>query len=143
MDIKAEILREHSKAQTLKIVDFIGNNQDRFDELIVLILGGEKIIAQRASWVMSYCVEAYPKLILPHLKKLLENLNNPVHAAVKRGTLKSLEYIDVPEDLLGLVAEIGFDFLDSPKEAIATRVFSMNALYKVCLKEPELSNELN
>ena len=142
MNIKAEILKEHSKEQTLKIAEYIGNDPGRFDELITLILKDEKIIAQRAAWIMSYAVEAHPSLMIPHLKDLLENLRNPVHDAIKRGTIKSLEYIEIPEELMGLVADICFEFLESPKEAIATRVFSMSALYKVCQKEPELSNEL-
>ncbi len=142
MDIKAAILKDHSKPQILKIVDYIASDQQRFDEMIELILKGDKKIAQRVSWAMSYCVEAYPGLIISHLESLMENLRNPVHDAIKRNTLRSLEYVEIPEDLMGLVADICFEFLDSPKESIATRVFSMTALYKICQKEPELSNEL-
>jgi len=142
MDIKAEILKEHSKIQTLKIVRYIGNDQSRFDKLIDELLKGEKKVAQRAAWIMSYSVAAQPSLIIPHLEALFENLRNPVHDAIKRGTIRSLEYIEIPEELFGLVADICFEFLDSPKESIAVRVFSMSALYKVCQKEPELSNEL-
>ncbi len=142
MDIKAEILKEHSKEQTIKIASYIGNNQNRFDELIALMLKGEKKVAQRAAWIMNYCVEAKPDIINPHIEELLHNLQNPVHDAIKRNTLRALEYIEISEDLMGLIAEICFEFLDSTKESIATRVFSMSALYKVCQKEPGLSNEL-
>ena len=57
MDLKTEIIKEHSKAQTLKIVHHIGSDQKRFDELVKLILENEKIVTQRAAWVMSNCIE--------------------------------------------------------------------------------------
>ena len=142
MNIKAELLKEHSKPQTIKIVRYIGSHQSRFDELLDLVLNADRKIAQRASWVMTHCVEANPQLIIPHLTTLLKNLQNPVHDAIKRNTLRSLEFVDIPENVMGLAAEICFDFLDSTKEAVATRVFSMSALYKICQSEPELSDEL-
>jgi len=142
MDIKAETAKEHSKLQTQKITCYIGNDQSRFGELIALVLGEDPKIAQRAAWTMSQCLESNPNLIFPHLKVLLENLRNPVHDAIKRNTIRALDLIEIPEDLLGLVADICFDFLDSTKESIAIRVFSMTALFKVCQQEPELSNEL-
>ena len=142
MNIKAEIIKEHSKSQTMKVVQYIGKDQTRFDELIEILLKDEKKLAQRAAWIMSNCVEAEPSLIIPHLEDLLNNLRNPVHDAIKRNTIRALEYIEIPEDLMGLVADICFEFLDSTKETIATRVFSMTALLKVCQQEPELSNEL-
>ena len=101
MDIKAEILKEHSKIQTLKIVRYIGNDQSRFDKLIDELLKGEKKVAQRAAWIMSYSVAAQPSLIIPHLEALFENLRNPVHDAIKRGTIRTLEYIEIPEELMG------------------------------------------
>ncbi len=142
MNLKTELLREHSKPQTMKIVAYIGSDQSRFGELIVLVLGEDSKIAQRAAWTMSHCLETSPNLIIPHLKVLLENLRNPVHDAIKRNTIRALDLIEIPEDLLGLVADICFEFLDSTKESIAIRVFSMTALFKVCQQEPELSSEL-
>ncbi len=142
MDLKTEILQQHSKPQTMKIVAYIGNNQTRFDELVGLLLNGENLVAQRAGWVLRYCVEARPMFIIPHLEKLIENLNKPVHNAVKRNTVKVLTFVDIPEQLSGKVADICFEYLASPKEAIAIRVFAMEVLLALCKKEPELAQEL-
>ena len=38
MDIKAALLEEHSKAQALRIVKYIGTDQKRFDTLMNLSL---------------------------------------------------------------------------------------------------------
>ena len=48
MNLRSEILAEHSKAQTNKIIEWVGNSQQRFDELINLFLGDEYRITQRA-----------------------------------------------------------------------------------------------
>lgn len=142
MDLKAEILREHSKAQTMKIVDYIGSNQGRFDELVKLFLEGEYRITQRAAWALRFYAEAEPKLLIPHLKDLVDNLQHPVHDAIKRNTIKVLTFVEIPDNLLGKVADICFEFLASQKEAIAVRIFSMEVLYKICQREPDLANEL-
>ena len=142
MDLKAEILREHSKAQTMKIVDYIGSNQNRFDDLVKLFLEGEYRVTQRAAWALRFCAEADSALILPHLRALIENLKHPLHDSNKRNTIKVLTFVDIPEGLLGELADICFGFLASPKEAIAIRVFSMEVLYKICQLKPDLANEL-
>jgi len=142
MDIKAELLAEHSKTQAQRITDYIGNSQKRFDELMRLFLEEEYRVTQRAAWVVQFAAEAHPKLLKKHLKKVVENLNNPVNDAVKRNTLRILQFWDLPENLQGIAAEICFGFLDDPKEAVAIRVFSMTVLYNICVKEPELANEL-
>jgi len=36
MNLRAEILKEHSKAQCVRIVKWIGNNEERFDALMQL-----------------------------------------------------------------------------------------------------------
>ncbi|MEM1324034.1 MAG: hypothetical protein AAGG75_27480 [Bacteroidota bacterium] len=143
MDIKAALLAEHSKAQTLMIVDYIGDDQGRFDELLGLFLGEEYRVTQRAAWVVSHCAEVRPQLVRHHLKTVLDNLERPgLHDAVKRSTTKFLSEIELPEELLGQAATLCFDLLASPTEAVAIRVHAMTVLYNICLKEPDLADEL-
>src|ERR1019366_7428933 len=59
MDLQNVILEEHSKKQCTKIVEWVGNNQEKFDELFDLFLNGEYRITQRAAWPLSYCVIKY------------------------------------------------------------------------------------
>lgn len=142
MDLKAELLWEHSKPQTMKIVNYIGDNEELFAELIALFLGEEYRVTQRAAWAIRFCAEAHPELIVPHLPAMVENLQRTNHDSIKRNTIKVLTFIDIPEALLGEVATVCFDFLASPKEAIAIRVFSMEVLFKICQREPDLAEEL-
>ena len=50
MNLREALLKEHSKKQMLKIVKYIGNDQQRFDELMKLFLESEYRITQRAAW---------------------------------------------------------------------------------------------
>jgi hypothetical protein len=142
MNLRETILKEHSKKQTLKIVKYVGDDQERFDELMKLFLGNEYRVTQRTAWAVSYCVEAHPELIKKHLKKIILNLKNPVHDAVKRNTIRLLQFIEIPSVLHGITTDICFQFLNDLKEPIAERVFSMTVLCNICKKHPELSNEL-
>ena len=142
MNIKEEILKEHSKTQTLKIAYFIGDNKTRFATLMQLFLYDDLRISQRSSWVVGHCAAQHPELILPYLEKMIDNLENDVHSAVKRNTVRIMQDIELPEKLLGKTVDICFRLLDDPQEAIAVRVFSMQVLYNICLREPDLKEEL-
>ena len=74
MNLREEILKEHSKKQCGKIVDWIGNDQKRFDELFQLFLNDENKVVQRASWPLSYCVMAHPEFIQKHWNKFIKNI---------------------------------------------------------------------
>lgn len=142
MNIHEQLLQEHSKAQTERIVEYIGHNKERLEELMHLFLGHEALITQRAAWVVGYVGEHHPQLMSPYLKGMIENLKKDVHAAVKRNTLRVLQGIDIPEDLMGELADTCFDLLSEAEEPVAIKVFSMVVLYNMALKEPDLKNEL-
>lgn len=92
---------------------------------------------------MTYCVERHPKLIQPHLKTVLAHLKKPgIHDAVKRNTIRLLQFIDIPKRFHGQVADICFAYLQNNREAVAIRVFSMSVLHQIARQNPELKHEL-
>lgn len=144
MKLRDAILKEHSKAQKDKIVAWVGNSQSRFDELINLMLQDkdEKVI-QRATYPMSYCVEAYPSLITKHLDKLLKNLSNrKQHNAVFRNTMRALELITIPEKYHGVIMNFCFDSIQSPDEHIAVKAHALTILDKLARIYPDIAPEL-
>lgn len=143
MNLQKEILKEHSKAQANKLADYVGNNASRFKFLIDIYLVGPYRVTQRAAWPLSICAERHPDLILPHLKKLLDFLSKPgIHDSVKRNTIRLLQFIEIPKRNYGQVVELCFGYLQSKKEPIAVKVFSMTVLSKIIKDEPDLRNEL-
>jgi len=100
-------------------------------------------VSQRAAAIVNYCAQKYPILIAPYLEQMIDNLSNVnLHDAVKRNTVRILQFIDIPEKLMGKTANVCFDFLKSGTEPIAVKCFSMSVLYNISKKNPGLNNEL-
>lgn len=143
MNIKDALLAEHSKAQCNRIVNWVGDNQKRFDDLFALFTGVEYRVIQRAAWPVSYCVEAHPSLIKKHLGKLIKHMQDPrVHGAVKRNSLRLLQHIDIPEKYQGELMNICFDYITRINEAAAVKAFALTVLDNLSRLYPEIDHEL-
>lgn len=136
-------MAEHSKRQTMAIVEFIGDDPKRFAELMKLFFAGDYRLTQRAAWPMNYCAEQHPKLILPYLPKLLACLDREdMHVAVKRNVMRLLQTIEIPKRLTGKVYAHAVDLLDNADEPIAVRCFALTVAARIAKSEPDLLNEL-
>jgi len=76
VDLRSELLFEHSKAQCNKIVEWVGDSEKRFEELFELFLNDVYRVTQRAAWPVSYCVIAHPRFIRHNFPKLIKKLKN-------------------------------------------------------------------
>lgn len=143
MNLREEILREHSKAQCSKIVEWVGNSTERFNELFNLFLNDEYRVTQRAAWPLSYCVERNPNFIQKNFSKLLKNLQKPkLHDSIKRNSVRLLQHVDIPEKYQGEVMNICFEYLESPTEAVAIKAFSLTVLGNLAKQYPEIIPEI-
>ena len=143
MDLRSEILAEHSKRQTAKIVDWVGDDPKRFAELMRLFLGDVYRITQRAGWPLSNCVEKHPDLIKPYFGKLLKQLErDDVHTAVRRNVVRLLQFVEVPKRYEGRIFDACYALLDDPNEPVAVRCFSMSVAANIATDSPELLDEL-
>ncbi|HKQ74593.1 MAG TPA: hypothetical protein VJ810_12955 [Blastocatellia bacterium] len=143
MDIRQALMDEHSKRQTMAIVDFIGNDAKRFAELMKLFFAGDNRLTQRAAWPMNYCAERHPELIYPYLPKLLDCLKrDDMHDAVKRNVVRLLQYIEIPRRLIGKVYAHCVDLIDDAYEPVAVRAFALTVAARIAKSEPDLMNEL-
>ncbi len=143
MDIRRSLEKGHSKTNTQTIVNYIGSDKVKFSHLMDVYLAGPYRITQRAAWPMSICAEVHPELIHPYLKKILNFCERPdVHDAVKRNTVRILQFISIPRKHQAQVINLCFKFLQDKKEPIAVRVFAMSVLGDLTLEQPDLKNEL-
>ena len=143
MDLRSEILKEHSKNQSDKIAEWIGSDKKRFSALLEILLHGEDLLVQRSSWIVSNVAERHPEIVAPHLKKLVARMkDNGVHDAVKRHITGILQSVDIPEALHGDVMNTCFNFLADPREAIAVRCNSITVLSNLSKTYPEIKGEL-
>ncbi len=143
MDIREALLKEHSKAQTMKIVGYIGGDPARFRELMGHFLGPAYRLSQRAAGPVSYCAEHHPELVKPYFSKLVEQLERDhAHVAVRRNVARMLQFVDIPKRYEGRVFEACYNLFANPSETVAVRVFSMTVAAKIAKNDPELLEEL-
>ena len=143
LNLREEILKEHSKKQCNNIVLWVGNSQKKFDELFHLFLTDEYRVVQRAAWPVSYCVIGHPGLIKNNFSKLIKNLRKQsLHNSVKRNSMRLLQFVDIPEKYQGEVLDICFRYVSSPAEPVAVKTFSLTVLSNLAKLYPEILPEL-
>ena len=142
MNIANHLLIENSSKIWKEVIDYVGDDTERFNELIQLFFNGDMRIVQRSSQPIGVISEKQPQLIRPYLTQLIDYLkSNPIDA-VKRNTMRIFQFIEIPEENEGELFEIGMGYLKDMEEPIAVKAFSMTVLRKICEKYPELAQEL-
>lgn len=137
------ILAEHSRAQCSRIVAWVGNNQQRFDELVKLYLGTDSKTAQRAGWPLSELVLLHPPLVNKHLGAILRHIQQPgLHDAVKRHAVRLLQVLEIPENYQGQVMTLCFNYLLDPAEKPAVKAYALTVLHQLSRIYPEIKQEL-
>src|SRR5688572_25430894 len=122
MNLRERILAEHSKANCKRIVDWIGNDQEKFDMLVDLVINGDYKLAQRGSWPMSDSVKNNPAFANKHIRPLLNALKKAgIHNAVRRNIIRLLQFSDLPEEFQGEIMEACFNNVLSPTEEPAVK----------------------
>lgn len=142
MELEKLLLSKHAKTTTTKVIQWVDGDPAKFNLLMHYVLGNNTILAQRAAWAMSYLVIKQPKLIEPHLNKLLLLVKQSVHQAIKRNTFRFLKEIEIPKRSLTLAIDACFTTVSNPTEPIAVICFAFNTLSKIAKQFPEIKNEI-
>lgn len=143
MNIREELLKEHSKKQALKIASYACSSPKHFKELMNCFLKNEYRIAQRAAWSVSWAAIKNPSIILPFIPRLVNQLERKdVHNAVTRNTVRILQKIDIPPEYHGQVMNICFRFIETPSTPVAIKAFSLTTLFNLSQHYPEIKQEL-
>jgi hypothetical protein len=143
MDIREALSKNTPKKQTMLIVNYIGDDEEKFAGLMGYFLGDVYRLSQRAAWVVGYCAEYQPQLVAPYIKTMVTLLERKdVHDAVKRNIVRFLQFIEIPKNLRGKTFSHCYELLSDPNEAIAIRCFSMSVAFNIAKDKPDLLNEL-
>ena len=140
--LKVRLMSDRSRKNIEKLAGEIGTDAERFAELMALFFGGPYRVTHFSAHLLSKCCDLNPHLILPYLGRMIDLLDKPVHDSLKRNIVRTMQLIEIPEVHWDKTADRCFDLLQSKKEAVAIRVFSMTVLANLCRKIPELKNEL-
>ena len=143
MNIREALLLENSKRNFLEIAAYIGEDSARFAELMKIFFAGEYRLTQRAAYVFMICVERFPDLVKPFLKKLVAGLKRKgVEAATRRNVVRMRMFIELPKYLEGRIYSHCIDLIDDMNEQIAVRAFALTVATRIGKHEPALVNEL-
>ena len=142
MDIRKAICKEHTKDQAQMIADYAINNPESLNELMECFFDDHFRICQRAAWPVGIIGQQHAHVLMPFLSEMVRNLDNPKHDAVIRNTIRTLQYVDIPEDLQGEVYEKCFIYLIGHKYPTAIKAFSSTVLVNIAMELPELKEEL-
>lgn len=143
MDLRKELLKDHSKENTSRIVSYMQEHADMVPELMDIFLNESYRLIQRSAWVVGDLARTNPDWIYPYIPQMLQNLKKSgIHDAAKRNTMRFLQEVEIEEENWGEALDISLKFLQSHDEAVAIKVFSMTVAYHIVKKIPELKNEL-
>ena len=143
MNLRTEILKENSKANSIRITSWIGNDPLKFDQLVQLFLNDEYRVVQRAAGMISKIAEQHPNLLQPYLTQLIKKANEAnIPAAVKRNVVRLMQFIEIPADVQGEAMELCFKLLSEPAETVAVHCFSMVVLFNLSKIYPDIKHEL-
>jgi hypothetical protein len=143
MNIKEELLKEHSKAHALKIAGYACSSPKNLKELMNCFMSNDYRLAQRAAWSVNWAARKQPEMIRPYLKDLILVLEKKdVHDAVIRNSLRILEDVEIPENYHGIVLNTCFNFMEKPEFPLAFKAYSMTIIEKLSKLYPEIRQEL-
>ena len=143
MELKAQLQKVHNRQNCDLIVKWIGSDQSRFNILLSLLLKGDFLLAQRASWPVLYSVLENPLFIKGYIKPILENLKrDDIHKGVRRNTINIFLLLPIPEKYEGEVMDLCFKFISDTQEHAAIKSTSLGILEKLALKYPEIIPEI-
>ena len=143
MDFK-ELLTDSSKDLIIKVTKFVIENPKYFDEVYNLALAEIPKFSPRAARIIEYFYVAAPEEVESYIPDIIRKLPKIKSEGVRRGLCKIFTTHDlksIDEELLGLLVNTCFEFLNSSKEAIAVKCYSMIIIEKVIEFEPDLQSE--
>jgi len=143
MDLKGVFLKACKKEDAIRVADYVVRNPDSLSVLVRLMLDNNKAYSHRAGWALNTLMARNPIDLSVYTEQLLALfISDKVLNPSTRNLLHIFRSIDFNEAQEGYVLEQCFKLLESQKTEIAIRCLSVEAIFKIALKEPELLSEL-
>jgi hypothetical protein len=113
-----------------------------FPMLMEIAMEENERVNWRASWAADKINEMIPGIAAEWIPKLTESLHRLKHNGKKRQYLKLISLYPISENDESFLFDYCLEKLSAQTEDIAVRVYSMQILYNISEKEPELKEEL-
>ena len=140
-DLYHLISRTVGKQDVLRAVGFIEKDKKKIAEIVKLSLSKDPKISMKASWVLRYVAQKNKELIQPYLPEIISQIESSTFSC-QRSLLNTLEYFQIPEEIEDETYNACFNILINKNAPVANKACCMGILSPICLKYPDLSNEL-
>lgn len=117
-----------------------------FNKLIEYSYSTDRKLASHASWILTKVCDRFPEMIHPFLTQMVSSLEKICNESALRSFMRIISFADLNKISVkqhGILADFCFRSLNSGLAAIAVKAYSMEILYRLTLKYPELANELS
>lgn len=145
MDFYKALDTDSSKKIIDLVSDAVGNNPDNFKQVFDILLLEIPQISSRAGRVVTLSCEKYPELIKPYLHDLIKKLPKMKNQAVLRSVLKifmlNMKLIKSEKEE-SILLDNCLRYLAEKEYEIAVKAYSMDILYKLSKRYPELCYEI-
>lgn len=123
------------------LVQEANQNPELFSEIYHLAFSSHKTLAWKAAWVLSHLCELRPDLFYDKTQDLQQLLQSSPFDGVRRSVLYILSFCPVSHFNVEFINTC-FEWMLSPKQAVAIQMYSMRVLLNVCRQMPEFKAEL-
>lgn len=141
-EIESILASGQSRKMANTVIDIIMQDESRIEELMECFFSDDLRTCQHAAWPVGILAEKHPTILLPYLHRMVSNLDQPKHDAVVRNTLRTFQFMTLPEDLQSEVYDRCLEYLSNPKYPIAFTAFAMTVCTDIALQYPELKEEV-
>lgn len=124
------------------LINEVAGNTEYYQNLMEVALYDGNQKSWRAAYLVDKINDDYPKLLLPFLQKMMDQVLIEKSTSKKRHFLKLISLNDLNKNQQGLILDFCIETLRSSKEPAAVRVHAMQILHNIALKEIELIPEI-
>ena len=149
MNLREQILKEHSVKNAELIAAYIEENPDELQKLLDCILLGDKKVAQYGSWVLSKFSEYFYIEFIPYLEFILSEVKTTKHVAVSRNFAKVFMIITgkkfinyLSESDIDAIVDKSFSWIIEKEEKAAVIAFSIITLSNLMEKRSWIAIDL-
>lgn len=129
------------RIQKEKMLAFVAQNPESFDEAVQLIVSNKQPYAWRAAWLVGNCMNKNDVRIAPYLDFLVAVLPERTYNQ-QRELLNILFEMDLDEENEGLLFEHCISIWERVSEQSSLRFYALKQMVKTGNKYPELKSEI-
>jgi len=141
-NFKELLLKGNSRSYTDFVADIVTKRPELVHQLWEIYLSMEEPVSRRAAWIIDTASEDKPDWVEPFLSQLILKLPEFNHDGLKRHALRMITRNNFPAHSGGELMNITFEWLLSPSESVAVKMYCIQILYRLSAAEPDILQEL-